>query len=408
MIEAAQHRFPLTDPRVLSDLHPLLHQMRADDPVHWSDELQSWVLTRYDDVCAAFREPRLSNQRMDLIVRFQLRNSDPAIAKDFERMGFQQMLFRDGSEHHRLRVLGNRGFTPSMLERCRGMVQRIVDDLLEQVAEKGEMDVAIDLTQPLPALVIAEMFGIPAADRHLFQQWSDAAARFFGGTLGDPARDGRAANDAILGLEKYFLTLLEERRRQPGEDLMSLLLAGQAEGKLSAEEVCAQCILILVAGHVTTIDQMANAIHAFLTNPDQRDLLRERPELLPSAVEEVLRYDPAVPFIHRIAMGDLEIRGRTIRQGQVVYLGIAAANRDPAAFSHPDRFDIARTDNKHVAFAAGPHVCLGAGLARRELEIGLSTIFTRLPRLQLHPAKAAHRRCESLVFRGFHTLPVVF
>lgn len=408
MIEAAPHRFALTDPALLADLHPLLSQMRSADPVHWSEQLQSWVLTRYDDVSAALREPRLSASRMDLIVRFQLRNSDPALARDFERVGLQQMLFRDAGEHHRLRVLGNRGFTPSMLDRCRGMVQRIVDELLDQVASRGRMDVSADLTQPLPALVIAEMFGIPASDRHLFQQWSDDAARFFGGTLGDPATDARAANDAIVGLEKYFLRLLDQRREQPGEDLMSLLLAGQTEGKLTAEEVCAQCILILVAGHVTTIDQMANAIYAFLTNPAQRDRLRDHPELLPSAVEEVLRFDPAVPFIHRIAIEDIEIRGRTIRRGQVVYLGIAAANRDPEAFDDPDRFDIGRSGNKHVAFAGGPHVCLGAGLARRELEIGLSTIFRRLPALSLDPQQAAKRRCESLVFRGFHSLPVVF
>jgi cytochrome P450 PksS len=382
--------------------------MRRDDPVHWSEELQAWVLTRYEDVCLAFRDPRLSNRRMDLLVRHQLRHGDPTLARDFERVLSQQMLFQDGAEHHRLRVLGNRGFTPSMLERSRPMVQAVVDDLLNKVLGAGRMDVAADFAQPLPALVIAEMFGIPAGDRHLFQEWSDALARFFGGNLGDPEQDARAANDAVVHLERYFLDLLAERRTDPGDDLMTLLLAGQAEGRLSAEEVCSQCILFLVAGHVTTIDQMTNAVHAFLRHPGQVQRLRDDPSLLASAVEEVLRYDPAVPFIHRIAAADVEIGGKRIRKGQVVYLGIAAANRDPAAFADPDRFDIARAENRHVAFAAGPHVCLGAGLARRELEVGLSTLFRRLPSLRLDEASPPRRRCESLVFRGFASLPVVW
>jgi cytochrome P450 PksS len=419
MPQTAQRQFDLTDPRVLANPHPTLHEMRQSAPVYWSDALHGWVLTRYDDILAAFRDQRLSNNRMDLIVRFQLRNSDPSLAKDFERVGLQQMLFKDGGEHHRLRVLGNRGFTPSMLTRTRPKIQSIVDSLLDKVRGRGRMDVAADFTQPLPALVIAEMFGIPAEDRTLFQDASDAAAKFFGGTLGDPATDARQANDAINSLESYFLNLLEQRRQQPGDDLMSLLLAGQAEGRLSAQEVCAQCVLILVAGHVTTIDQMANAINAFLTHPDQLQRLRDTPTLITSAVEEVLRYDGAVPFIHRIAISDLEIGGQQIRQGQVLYLGIGrqgqvlylgigAANRDPAMFPNPDRFDIGRPENRHIAFAAGPHICIGAGLAKMELEIGLTTLFERLPNLRLDPAAPPKRRCESLVFSGFDSLPVVF
>lgn len=408
MIRATQPQYDLTDPKLLADPHPTLRQMRKESPVYWSEAIQAWVLTRYEDVIAAFRDARLSNQRMDLIVRFQLRNSDTSLAKDFERVGLQQMLFKDGAEHHRLRVLGNRGFTPSMLARTRPMIQRVVDGLLDKVQGAGRMDVAADFTQPLPAMVIAEMFGIPARDRDLFQDASDAAAKFFGGTLGDPGQDARAANDAIIRLESYFLDLLKERRQTPGEDLMSLLLAGQAEGKLTAEEVCSQCILFLVAGHVTTIDQMANAIAAFLKHPDQLQRLRTEPSLISSAVEEILRFAPAVPFIHRIATVDLEISGQTIRNGQVVYLGLAAANRDPAVFADPDRFDIGRTDNRHLAFAAGQHVCLGAGLARMELEIGLTTLFRRLPNLRLDHDAIPRRRCESLVFSGFYSLPVTF
>jgi cytochrome P450 PksS len=396
----------LTDPEVLADPHPVLHRLRQEDPVYWAEDVQAWILTRYEDVCQAFRDPRLSNQRLDLLVRTQLRDSDPVLAADFERLGRSQMLYQDGAEHHRLRVLGNRGFTPTMLERARPMVQAVVDDLLGRVAAAGRMDVVADFAQPLPALVIAAMFGIPASDRHLFQEWSDAAARFFGGNLRDPEQDARAANAAVLALDQYFQALLEECRRNPGDDLMSLLIAAQDEGKLSAAEVCAQCVLILVAGHVTTIDQMSNGVHALLRHPDQLRRLLDDPALIQTAVEEVLRYDGAVPFIHRIAAADVEMGGKTIRKGQVVFLGIAAANRDPTVFADPDHFDVGRRDNRHIAFAAGPHVCLGAGLARRELEIGLLALFRRLKGLRLDETAPPVRKCVNLVFRGFSALQV--
>jgi cytochrome P450 PksS len=404
------HRTPppaydLTKPEVLSDPHALFRRMRREDPVHWSDRLQAWVLTRYADVARAFRDPRLSADRTDVFVNFQLRGGDPAVAADYVRMGRQQMLMKDGADHHRLRTLGNHGFTPSLLERARPMIQRVMDGLLDAVAGRKQWDVVRDLARPLPAVVIAELFDVPARDRDFFQEASDALAKFFGGTLGDPEADARAANAATLQLEQYFTDLIEKRRETPGHDLMSLLIAGQEAGRISAEEVCCQCILLLTAGHVTTIDQLSNAVYTLLRHPDQLQKLRDDPALIKSAVEETLRYDAAVPFILRIAREDLDVVGKTIRKGQFVYLGLAAANRDPEAFTDPDRFDVARANNCHLAFGAGPHVCIGGGLARRELEIGLLTLFRRAPRLRLIEG-GSRRRCESLVFRGFHSLPV--
>ena len=196
------------------------------------------------------------------------------------------MLFRDGAEHHRLRVLGNRGFTPSMLERAKPMVQRIVDGLLDSAQQAGKMDAVTDFAQPLPALAIAELFDIPKTDRDLFQKWSDNAAKFFGGNLTDPETEAKAANDGVVALEGYFLNMIKHRRDKPGNDLVSLLLAGQAEGKLTAEEVSAQCILILVAGHVTTIDLTSNAINVLLDHPDQWKVLVADPSKIPAAVDE--------------------------------------------------------------------------------------------------------------------------
>lgn len=407
MPDTSSPRFDFADLDALTSLYPLLAKVRAEDPVHWSPQLNGWVTTRYADVAAALRDPALSSNRLALIVQYQLRHSDPAIAKDFERIGLQQMLFRDGAEHHRLRTLGNRGFTPSALERARPMVERVVNDLLDKVQANGRMDAIADFAQPLPAVAIAELFGIPQGDREMFQKWSDDVAKFFGGTHGDPAVDGKAANDSDLALEDYFLRLIEKRKASPGHDLVSLLLAGQAEGKLTAQEVSAQCILILIAGHVTTIDQMGNAISAFLNHPDQWRKLCADPALVAPAVEEALRYDVAVPFGHRIAVKETRIGEKAIKPGDVVYIGLAGANRDPAAFANPDAFDISRADNNHLSFAVGPHVCLGAGLARRELQIGLSALAKRMPNLR-PAAEPPKRRCESLVFRGFYTLPVEF
>lgn len=403
-----QDAYDLTDPQNLLPLYPLLDRLRREKPVYRSEQLNAWVVTRYADVAAALRDPLVSSRRLELIVGYQLRNHDPSVAKDFERVGLQQMLFRDGAEHHRLRVLGNRGFTPTMLERARPVIERVVDNLLDKVQTRGEMDVLLDLAQPLPALTIAELFGIPKTDRDLFQRWSDAAARFFGGNLTDPDADARAANDSVLALEAYFLNLIKQRRDKSGDDLLSLLLAGQAEGRLSPEEVSAQCILILVAGHVTTIDLTCNVVNALLDHPAVWRELVADPSKVDAAVEEGLRYDTSVPFVHRVVRGDTTIGGQPVEAGQVVYLGLAAANRDPAVFPNPDAFELSRPNgHAHLSFATGPHVCLGANLARRELGAALGALARRAPNLR-RGDRAPRRRCENIVFRGFHALPVEF
>jgi cytochrome P450 PksS len=256
-------------------------------------------------------------------------------------------------------------------------------------------------------LVIAEMFGVAKEDQESVQRWSDDISKFWGGSFGNIEEDGRRANEGMVRLEQHFLNLIESRRHHPGHDLMSHLIVNQEQGRLDAEELTAQCVLILVAGHVTTIDQMSNGVYALLKYQDQWALLREQPELLTSAVEEILRFDSSVPFIHRVAKDDLEIRGRRIAKGQVVFLGLAAANRDPEQFADPDRFDIARQPNKHVAFAVGPHLCLGAELARRELAVGLGGLSMRFPGLRFTD-EAPEPRCDSLMFRGFKTMPLRF
>lgn len=394
-----------TDPQAVELLYPTLKLLQSHQPVAWLDQLQGWVITRYADVAAALRNPALSSRRVDVMAQAQFGSNAAQLLPDYERITRVQMLFCDADQHHRLRVLGNRGFTPSMLQRAVPLIEAVVDDLLDRAVMEGHMDVVADFSQPLPSRVIAELFAIPAADQTWFQQRADDILAFTGFSQGNPLNEARQANEGMRELEDYFLHLLRKRSAALGNDLMSLLLAGQAEGRLSAEEVCAQCILILVAGHVTTIDQLANMVFALLTHRRQWDTLCRQPSLVASAVEESLRYDPAVTFIQRLVVAPTNIGGRDLPVGTGVWLSPAAANRDPSVFANPEQFDIQRSGLSHLSFGAGPHVCLGAGLARRELQIALHALVKRFPRLRLSSA-GAQRRCGNLVFRGFRKLPV--
>lgn len=396
----------LTDPAVLLDPYPALAWLREHDPVHWSPDAHAWMLTRHADVTAAFRDPRLSADRVKVLVHLALQGSDPAPVREYLRITGDMMLMKDGADHHRLRVLGNRGFTPSALAAWAPQVQRVIDRLLDAAGTAGRLDLVADLAEPMPAQVIAEMFGLPEGDHGRFRGWADDLARFFGGSVKDPAADALAANAAAVALERYFLQLYEARKARPGDDLMSLFVAAEEAGRLSAAEVVNQCQLILVAGHVTTIDQLANGVYALLRHEGEWERLVRSPELVKSAVEEVIRFDSSITLIMRVATTDLTIGGKEINAGQLVFLALAAANRDPAVFADPDQFDVTRGANKHIGFGVGPHQCLGMNLARIELELALRALVARFPRLRLDPERLPVRKVESLIFRGFARLPV--
>jgi pimeloyl-[acyl-carrier protein] synthase len=398
----------LSAPAFLEDPYPTYRLMRQQDPVYWSPMLRHWVLTGYDDVLAAARNPALSSGGAESAVRAQLRGKDPAVAADYIRIQGNMMLTSDGAEHQRRRIVGNHAFITSSVGHWQAVIERVTDELLDAVLPDGRMDLIADLARPLPTIIIAELFGIPAEDRAMFHSWSMTAARFFGGAVGDPEKAARAANDANLRQERYFLGLMEQRRRKPGNDLMSLLVEGQAHGRLTAEEVCAQCILMVAAGHITTMDQLGNTVLALLKSPTQWARLCENPRLARSAVEEGLRFDGGVQFLQRVAHEYLRVHGQTIRKGDHLYLSLGAANRDPKMFSDPDRFQLCRTDNRHLAFGTGPHYCLGATLARRELEVALQRLAQRIPRLRFDEGRPIRRRMDSLVFRGLDSLPVRF
>lgn len=394
-------------PENMVDPHPLYHHLRATDPVHWSEMVQAWFVTKHEDVMACFKDPRFSAVRTQMFAIHQLRGAGgPELLKDYIDVQSKMMLMKDGEDHTRLRRHANPRFTIQVIDDFRPTIRRIVDELLTKAQDAKQMDLSRDFAEPLPLRVIMELFDIPQKDREEFRTWSNTVVHYFGAATGDPKEAAIKANTAMAQLREYMTGIIHERRAKPGRDMLSLLIQAQSEGRIDEDEVVASAILILPAGHVTTVDQITNGVHALLTHPDQLRKLKENPALMRSAVEEILRYGPAVPFMHRIAKEDVELRGRTIKAGQLVFLGLSAASRDPAVFKDPDTFDITRESNRHLAFGFGPHTCLGAALARREVEIAIEMLFQRMPNLSLDEQKPVSIRCNSLVFRGFESLPV--
>jgi pimeloyl-[acyl-carrier protein] synthase len=388
------------DPEFVADPYPTYHRLRVEDPVHHSP-LGFWVLTRYEDVVAVLRDPRLAKEAIARVVaaRFGV-EVPPGIGLS--------MLDRDPPDHTRLRGLVSKAFTPRVVEGLRPHIQQIVDGLLERVDGTGSMDLIEEFAYPLPVIVICEMLGVPVEDHERFKGWSLEIARSLDLILRPPDSDlARRSTDARHALTDYFRGLIAERRASPRGDMLSALIAAEEAGdKLSEHELLATCILLLVAGHETTVNLIGNGTLALLRHPDELRRLRENPGLIGSAVEELLRYDGPVQRTARIPSAAVTIGGRTIEAGELVMPFIGAADRDPAQFADPDRLDIARTDNRHIAFGWGIHFCLGAPLARVEGQIAINTLVQRLPKLALATDRPEYR--QSLTLRGLKTLPVAF
>lgn len=397
----------LLDPEVMLEPYGVLDNLRDRAPVMWSPELQGWVLTKYEDVSMAFRDPRFSAGSLREQVRKQLRGRDMSIVSDFVRVREKMMLHNDGREHLRLRRPGNGTFSRRNIEAFAPMLLAVTDATLSALEDRETFDFAAEIAEPLSTRVIAEIFGVPHEDRVQFQAWSDDVSRFFGESLGeDIEQDARAANAGVRALEQYFCDLARERRRAPGHDLVSLLLRNQADVEMSTEEIIAQCVLIMMAGHFSTIDQMCNAIWALMRHPGAWRELVADPAVVPSAIEECMRWDGGVIFMARTLTDDVELRGCTMSRGDSVFLGMGAANRDPAMFERPDHLDLHRVPNRHLGFGFGPHQCIGAALARVEMRILFTELVRRFPRLMLDPDQPARRKCETLFFRGFYSVPL--
>jgi cytochrome P450 len=363
----------LADPAIRADPYPLMAQLRESSPLPLRDGMLV-VVGRHRDCAALLRHPNASSER----------NRSVLGPQRVPRRGLS-FLTKDPPDHTRLRRLVSAAFTPRVIASLRPRITEVVDGLFARVAGTGRMDVVADLAHPLPVQIISELLGVPPEDHEQFRSWSALLARAIDPQLADPDPDrldaGMAARDEF---DRYFAGLIAARRAHPREDLLSLLVHAEAEGdQLTEDELLATCVLLLVAGHETTANLIANAVLALLRHPDQLAALRARPELVERCVEEALRYDAPVQLTTRAAVGPLPIGDVELPAGGMAVLLIAAANRDPAVFDDPDRFDITRRPGGHLAFAAGIHFCLGAGLARLESAVALDAFARRLaaPRL---------------------------
>jgi cytochrome P450 len=382
------------DPAVMADPYPYYRTMRERDPVHWSEPLRAWFLTRHRDVVELLRDDRFSADR----TRSERYRPPPP----GRRQRAPSMLVTDPPDHTRLRGLVSRAFTPRMVERLRPRVEGIVDDLLDSLSTRHEACLVTDLAYPLPVIVIAEMLGVPPEDRQQFQDWSAVAVRGL-----DPVLDASTqelVREATDALDDYLAGIVARRRADPGDDLISALVAvDEGDDALSEGELVTMCALLLVAGHETTVNLIGNGVLALLRDPTQLERLRREPALAASAVEELLRYCSPVQWTSRVALTEVELDGRRIAADQAVIGVLAAANRDPAVFADPDLLDVGRNPNPHVAFGRGIHFCLGAPLARLEGQIVLPALLRRFPDLRLAGEPESR---PTWVLRGLSRLPV--
>ena len=388
------------DPEFLADPYPTYRRLRTEDPVHRSP-LDFWVLTRYEDVVAVLRDARFIKEPLAAFVAARFGAAVPP------GVGVS-MLDRDPPDHTRLRSLVSKAFTPRVVEGLRPRIQAIVDSLITRAEAAGSMDLIEEFAYPLPVNVICEMLGVPVEDHERFKGWSLDIARGLDSSLLPPESEvPRRSGAARHAMADYFRGLVAERRASPRGDLLSALITAEEAGdKLSEDELLATCILLLIAGHETTVNLIGNGTLALLRHPGELRRLRETPGLIGSAVEELLRYDGPVQRTARIPSTDVTIGGRTIGKGEMVMPFIGAADRDPAQFPDPDRLDLARADNRHIAFGWGMHFCLGAPLARVEGQIAIDALVRRLPKLELVTDEPEYR--QSLTLRGLKTLPVRF
>jgi cytochrome P450 len=392
------------DPRLRTDPYSIYRELREAAPVFWQPLMQTWILTRYEDNLAVLRDhvsfsserTRAKNALVQQLESYRLSSGPLGTTPT--------MLSVDPPAHTRMRSLANKAFTPRVIERSRPHIQEIANELFDALPQPNAIDVVADLAVPLPMIVIAEVLGVPVSDRERFKGWSSDVAASLSGPFQPPdvLEKARISSNEIAD---YFRALIAKRRSQPGDDLISALIAAEEQGDLlSEDELIATCILLLIAGNETTTNLIGNGMLALLRNPEQRRRLQADPSLIDTAVDEMLRYESSVQMTSRIVDHDVEFRGQRFEEGQVVLLLLAAANRDPAQFPEPERFDAGRRPNRHLAFGQGIHYCLGAPLALAEAQIAFQTLLHRLP--EPEPAFDQPEWGQSFILRGLKRLPI--
>ena len=400
----------LDSPVFHSNPYPIYEQLRVADPVHWSDSLNGWLLTRYDDVALGLRDFR------KFVVSGRVQRFLGELSSDLVERGeplvqhFSKAITHlDPPEHTPIRRPAAELFTTERMEQWRPRIQSLCDDLLDSLIERREMDLIEDFAFPLPAIVLGEVLGIPSEDRDRYKKWSDDIGVRLFGTGHATEANMEEARKSVLELYDYLRTLVEERRRQPRDDLISHFAEYTRPGQdgdaaWTEQELLSTCVTLVLAGHGTTTNLIGNGVLALLGHPEQLQRLREDAAIAESAVEEILRFDNPLQRMWRRACVDVELGGKHIRKGDIVLPALGAANRDPEVFENPDRLELGREPNKHVSFGVGVHLCVGAPLARLQGQVVLPTLLRRLRGLEL--AGGTLEWESNLLHRGLKRLPV--
>lgn len=398
------------DATFIANPYPTYQYLLANGRVHWVDYMGgAWLVPHYDDVQTLLRDPRLSAERAAMFTA-PFAPEERESLHEMTSAFTLSLVFTDGERHLRQRRLLNKAFTPRMIENLRPSIQRLadllIDAMLVEAKDSGQIELMSQFAHPLPALVIADLLGAPATDRHLFVGWSNDMATFMG-SPNPTLEQAHQAQVSMRALMDYFRGLVEQRRAQPQDDFISELISAEEQGDvLSMTELLVQAVLLLTAGHETTRNLIGNGMQALLQHPEQLALLQRDPSLMRGALDEMLRYDSPLQSISRIATEDFELHGAAIKRGQIVLLLVGAAHWDATQFAQPERFDITRAGTRPLAFGHGAHICLGMPLAYLEGEIAVRTLLRRLPRLRL--VNTTPDWSPNFMLRGLHSLPLSF
>jgi cytochrome P450 len=395
------------DDEILQDPYPTYTRLLEEGPLHYVDVGSKWAVWSvfsHAECSSIAKDPRLSAKRAQQML-LPLPLSRQAEFSELSRMLSLWLIFMDPPEHTRLRKLLNKGFSPAAIEALRPQVEAIVDRMLEPLQQGSEVDLMREFANPMPVRIISEMLGVPQELHDTFVNWSRAIA-LFRGSPDRTVEQAQAAQDALFGFTDFFRKTVADRRRNKGNDLISLLIDIEEEGEvLTEEELYAQCIALLFAGHETTRNLIGSGMYTLLQHPQQTAELREKPEMIRTAVEEILRYESPVQFTARVLKEDIEICGQHIPKKWTVLCMLGAANRDPKRFEEPNRLNLKRLNNQHLAFSAGPHACIGGQLARLEGQVAILNLVQRFPKMKLTGPRPEWASTFGL--RGLKSLPVI-
>jgi cytochrome P450 len=393
--------YHLLDPEILADPYPLYRRLREEDPVHWDPFLHAWVVTRYPDVITVLHRFRAARtpapERLEELGMGELSPIAAVMVK--------QMLFLDQPEHGRVRRLASAAFTPRRVARLREHIRQITETLVDNLVGRGSFDVMAELANPLPAIVTAEMLGVPTADHVLLKGWSQDFAEMLGNFQHNPGRAAKVLA-SVEAMVAYFGAAVASEATTPTEGLINAMVTAEVDGdRFTAEEIVANVIVTMVGGQETTTNLIGNGLLTLLRRPEDLERLRAEPGLMPSAVEELLRYESPSQHTARLAPAGAVLGETAIAEGDAVIAVMGAANRDPERFADPDHVDLARPDNRHVAFGWAGHFCFGAPLARIEGQLAFETLLSRFDEIALAPGEEIQWR-PNLGLRGLNTLTV--